>query len=219
MEKTIKNLILSGVVMAIPALSLNVAYAHESIGNNHAYVQDSQGRVVRDSQGECIRTGSWTQEHALVECGDAQAVAEPAPPAPPASGPDRAMAPITLQADALFDFDKAVLKPEGKASLDDLIGKLKAHPEVEAIMATGHTDRIGSEAYNQKLSERRVQAVKTYMVNNGVDAGRINTAAKGESEPVVSCSDVKGRKALIKCLAPNRRVEVEVTVQKEMMKK
>lgn len=221
MQKTIKNLILSGVVAATPAFTFGMAYAHEAIGgNNHAYVVDGSGKVVRDGSGQCVRTGSWTPEHGLVECGDK--VAAPAPaPAAPAPGPAPAAVPrTTFQAETLFDFDKAVLKPEGKAKLDELIANMEQHPEVEVIMATGHTDRIGSEAYNQRLSERRVEAVKKYMVSKGVDANRIQTAAKGESEPVVSCSDVKGRetranKALISCLQPNRRVEVEVQVQRE----
>lgn len=222
MQKTIKNLILSGVVAATPAFTLGVVHAAEGSSTNPGYVFDSSGKVVRDGSGDCVRTGSWAPEHGLVECGDAQA-AEPAPaPAPaPAAGPaPAAVPPTTFQAETLFDFNKATLKPEGKAKLDELIAQMQQHPEVEVVMATGHTDRIGSEAYNQKLSERRVASVKDYMVSKGVDANRIETAARGESEPVVSCDDVKGKetrrnKALIQCLAPNRRVEVQVQVQRE----
>ncbi|MEO5703265.1 MAG: OmpA family protein [Gammaproteobacteria bacterium] len=227
MQTTIKNLIISGIVVAPLALGLNLASAADATqgakgtySNNSSYVVDSQGYLVKDSQGNCIRTGAWNQANALAECGDKVAEAAPAP-AEPAQGPTPpAIAATTLQAETLFDFDKAVLKPEGKAILDEFITKLKDHPEVEVIMATGHTDRIGSEAYNQRLSERRVAAVKRYMVDKGVAADRIDTAARGESEPVVACEDVGGaenrrNKALIKCLAPNRRVEVEVTVQAE----
>jgi OOP family OmpA-OmpF porin len=211
MQKTIKNLMLSGVLVATPALTLGVANAHEPIKNNHAYVVDAQGQLVRDGSGKCIRTGSWTAEHGLVECGDAVAAA-PAPAAP-APGPEKPLR-ATLEADALFDFDKAIIKPEGKAKIDALVAEMRKNPNVETIVATGHTDRLGSEAYNQKLSERRVQAVKSYMVGQGIAADRIQTAAKGESEPVVACNDVKGS-ALIKCLAPNRRVEIEATVVRE----
>lgn len=223
MHKTIKNLIMSGAVVLTSPMVLGVAYAHEAIGNNHAYLVDGSGRLVRDGQGQCIRTGSWGPEHALAECGDApkameeQKAMEPAP----AMGPKApAMAATILETDALFDFNKSTLKTEGKAKIDDLIGKMKAHPEIESILATGHADRIGSDKYNMALSDRRVKAVKAYMVSKGVDAGRIETVAKGESEPVVSCSDVKGaenrnNKALIKCLAPNRRVVVQVKVQRE----
>ncbi|HLA75180.1 MAG TPA: OmpA family protein [Gammaproteobacteria bacterium] len=222
MQKTIKNLILSGVVAAMPAFTLGVTYAADMGSNNPGYVFDSSGKNVLDSQGKCVRTGSWKPEYASVECGDAVKAAEPAPAPEPAAGPAPAAVPkTTFQAETLFDFDKATLKADGKAQLDDLVTKLKDHPEVEVVMAEGYTDRIGSEAYNMKLSQRRVDAVKKYMVSKGVDANRIQAVAKGEADPVVSCDDVKGKEnrrntALIKCLAPNRRVEVQVEVQKEM---
>lgn len=229
MQKVIKNLILSGIVIAPLTLGLNLASAGAMQGsqgtytNNSSYVVDSQGHLVKDGQGKCVRTGAWNQANALAECGDKAADVAAAPAEPSAGPTPPAIAATTLQAETLFDFDKAVLKPEGKAILDDFVAKLKDHPEVEVIMATGHTDRIGSDSYNQRLSERRVAAVKKYMVNKGVAADRIDAVGKGESQPVVSCDDVKGKenrnnKALIKCLAPNRRVEVEVTVQAEMQK-
>ena len=223
MHKTIKNLIVSSAVVLTSPMVLGVAYAHTPVFNNPGYVVDSSGQFVRDSQGECVRTGSWTPQDVVPECGGpAKAMEEKKAMEPaPAMGPkEPAMAAITLETDALFDFNKSTLKPEGKAKIDDLIGKMKAHPEIESILATGHADRIGSDSYNMALSDRRVKAVKAYMVSKGVDAGRIETVAKGESEPVVSCSDVKGaenrhNKALIKCLAPNRRVVVQVKVQRE----
>ena len=221
MYKTIKNLIMSSAVILTSPMVLGVAYAHESVGNNHAYLVDGSSRLVRDGQGQCIRTGSWGPEHALAECGDAPKAMEKDAMEAPAMGPKGpAMAATVLETDALFDFNKSTLKAEGKTKIDDLIAKMKAHPEIESILATGHADRIGSDKYNMALSDRRVKAVKAYMVSKGVDAGRVETAAKGESEPVVSCSDVKGaesrsNKALIKCLAPNRRVVVQVNVQRE----
>ncbi len=222
MHKTIKNLIMSSAVVLTSPMVLGVAYAHNPVLNNHAYVVDSSGQFVRDSQGQCVRTGSWTPEHVVPECGGVAAVEEQKAMEPaPATGPrEPAMAATILETDALFDFDKSTLKPEGKAKINDLIAKMKDHPEIESILATGHADRIGSDRYNMALSDRRLKAVKAYMVSKGVDAGRIETVAKGESEPVVSCSDVKGaenrhNKALIKCLAPNRRVVVQVQVQRE----
>ncbi|MFH1493210.1 MAG: OmpA family protein, partial [Pseudomonadota bacterium] len=103
------------------------------------------------------------------------------------------------------------------------VGKMKEYPQVEVVLVTGHADRIGSDAYNQKLSQRRADAVKEYLVAQGVETNRIETAAKGESEPVVSCDDVKGKvsgknKKLVECLQPNRRVMVEVKVQKPTQK-
>jgi OOP family OmpA-OmpF porin len=119
---------------------------------------------------------------------------------------------ITLASKALFDFDKAVLKPEGKAAIDsEIISKLPNVQKLELVLVTGHTDRIGTQQYNQKLSERRADAVRDYLVSKGVPKDRIETLGMGKTQPVpgVVCNQ-KALKALIACLAPNRRVEVEV---------
>ena len=118
-----------------------------------------------------------------------------------------------------FAFNKSVLTDSAKRILDEKIVVFRDNPNL-SVEISGYTDVVGSDKYNMALSDRRVKAVKAYMVSKGVDAGRIETVAKGESEPVVSCSDVKGaenrnNKALIKCLAPHRRVVVQVKVQKE----
>ena len=109
---------------------------------------------------------------------------------------------ITYAADAFFDFDKSVLKPAGRASLDDLVAKIQG-VNVETIISTGHTDSIGTDAYNQRLSLRRANAVKAYLVSKGVPADRIVVEGKGEKQPVASNSTREGR-------AKNRRVEIEV---------
>ena len=132
------------------------------------------------------------------------------PPAPaPAPAPTPQVQKITLDSKALFDFDKAVLKPEGKAAIDSqVITKLAQVQKLDVVIVTGHTDRIGSDAYNQKLSERRADAVRDYLVSKGVDKAKIETIGLGEKQPVVQC-DQKNMKELIACLQPNRRVEVE----------
>lgn len=109
---------------------------------------------------------------------------------------------VTFAADAFFDFDKSVLKPEGKAKLDDLVGKVKAI-NLEVIIAVGHTDSVGSDAYNQKLSIRRAEAVKAYLVSKGIEKNRVYTEGKGEKQPVADNKTAEGR-------AKNRRVEIEV---------
>ncbi len=142
-------------------------------------------------------------------------VAQPAPaPTPPPPPPPPRPAPqvqrITLDAKALFDFDKADLKPEGKAAIDSqIVGKISQVQKLEVVLVTGHTDRIGSAAYNQKLSERRANTVRDYLVSKGVDKAKIETIGMGEKQPVVQC-DQKAMKALIECLQPNRRVEVQM---------
>ncbi|MFZ1901519.1 MAG: OmpA family protein, partial [Azonexus sp.] len=118
---------------------------------------------------------------------------------------------ITVAADALFDFDKAVLRPEGKAKLDELVAKAGAI-KLEVILVVGHTDRIGSAAYNMKLSDRRAAAVKTYLVSKGIEANRVYTEGKGLTQPVTGdkCKNTKPRKALIECLQPDRRADIEI---------
>jgi OOP family OmpA-OmpF porin len=109
---------------------------------------------------------------------------------------------VTFAADTFFDFGKATLKPEAKAKMDDLIAKT-AGVNLEVIIAVGHTDNIGSDAYNQKLSVARAESVKAYLVSKGIEKNRVYTEGKGEKQPVASNSTAEGR-------AKNRRVEIEV---------
>ena len=182
--------------------------------------------VYGDSTGRegnlCWRAGYWTPAMAIAQCEPdlvpkAVPVAAPPPPAPaPAPAPAPKPAPtvekITLESKALFDFDKAVLKPEGKAAIDSqIIAKLPNVSKLDLVLVTGHTDRIGTARYNQRLSERRADAVRDYLVSRGVPRDKIETLGMGKTQPLpgVVCNQ-KQLKALIACLAPDRRVEIEV---------
>ena len=195
---------LAKLVFAASAVVAMSAHAQTDIKAStpkSAYAQDSRGVVVRNSTGLCWRTGYWTPADAVPGCDGALAVAA-APAAAPVAAPVPTSEKVTFAADAFFDFDKAVLKPDGKAKLDDMVSKLNSL-NLEVIIAVGHTDSIGSDAYNQKLSIRRAEAVKSYLVGKGVDAKRVYTEGKGEKQPVATNKTAAGR-------AQNRRVEIEV---------
>ena len=172
----------------------------------------------------CWRNANWTPATAAVGCDGAIVAAAPVPAAPapaaPAPAPAAAVVPapvvpapapapvppaatkVTYAADAFFDFDKSVLKPEGKAKLDDLVGKVKGI-NLEVIIAVGHTDAVGTDGYNQTLSVKRSEAVKAYLVSKGIEKNRVYTEGKGEKQPVADNKTTEGR-------AKNRRVEIEV---------
>lgn len=209
---------LNKVAMLIAAAALATAAGAQTVDN---WVS-ANGITWKNGTNElCWRDASWTPATAAVGC-DGAIVAPPpapapvaapapapapapvvvAPPAPTPAPPPPAATKVTYAADAFFDFDKAVLKPEGKAKLDDLIGKVKGI-NLEVIIAVGHTDSVGSDAYNQKLSVKRSEAVKAYLVSKGVEKNRVYTEAKGEKQPVADNKTKEGR-------AKNRRVEIEV---------
>jgi len=121
------------------------------------------------------------------------------PPVPPAPPPAKGEPLVTLHGPQ-FDFNKATLKPEGKRMVDHAIQVMKDKPGMK-VSVEGHTDSIGSEAYNQRLSERRAQAVRDYMIENGISPGRVATRGFGKSRPVASNKTAEGR-------AQNRRVEI-----------
>ncbi len=209
-------------------LGLSVASGAVSAQTNMAkegYLTDQRGNVVRSGYGLCWHTSSWTPALAIEECDPVAAPAmvprvaaksqEIAAATPAAATPAPVAKPaaqrVTLDADTLFDFDKAVLRPAGKAALDDFVAKTKdISPEV--ILAVGHADRFGSEDYNQKLSERRVATVNDYLRSKGIDANRIKTEGRGETQPKTKAGECLGAKSakVIACLQPDRRVDVEI---------
>ncbi|EOW2921877.1 porin OmpA [Escherichia coli] len=148
--------------------------------------------------------------------GEAAPVVAPAP----APAPEVQTKHFTLKSDVLFNFNKATLKPEGQAALDQLYSQLSnLDPKDGSVVVLGYTDRIGSDAYNQGLSERRAQSVVDYLISKGIPADKISARGMGESNPVTgnTCDNVKQRAALIDCLAPDRRVEIEVKGIKDVV--
>lgn len=175
--------------------------------------QNGTGELVwKNGTNElCWRDANWTPATAAAGCDGAlvppAAVAPTAPPGvvtpPPATTqPPTVASKVTFAADAFFDFDKSVLKPEGRAKLTDLVEKIRG-VNLEVIIAVGHTDSIGSDAYNQRLSVRRAEAVKAFLVSKGIERNRVYTEGKGEKQPVADNRTKEGR-------AKNRRVEIEV---------
>jgi OOP family OmpA-OmpF porin len=181
------------------------------------YVIDARDNVAKSGTGLCWRTGYWTPAMAIAEC-DPDLAKKEAPAAraveaapTPAPTPKPAAQKITLAADALFDFNKSTLRAEGKAKLDELASKVK-QIKLEVIIAVGHADRFGTDKYNQKLSEKRAEAVKAYLVSKGIEANRVYAEGKGKKQPVTKPGTCKGPKSkkTIECLQPDRRVEIEV---------
>ena len=203
---------LNKVAIAIAAAALATVAGAQEVHN----WRNASGEVWKNAVGECWRDASWTPATAAPGCDGALAAAPKsaeaaAPAAATAASAAAAAAPaakaaapakVTYAADAFFDFDKAVLKPAGKAALDDLVAKVKGI-NLEVIIAVGHTDSIGSDAYNQKLSVKRAEAVKAYLVSKGIEKNRIYTEGKGKTHPVADNKTKDGR-------AKNRRVEIEV---------
>ena len=192
----------AAVAMAASAYAQSVPYEKKAVNDN--WGNGTSEWVWKNGTNElCWRNGFWTPATANAQCDGALAPA--AAQVTPEQKPG-VVAPtsekVTFAADTLFDFDKAVLKPEGKAKLDDLVSKLQGI-NLEVVIAVGHTDSFGSDKYNDRLSVRRAEAVKGYLVSKGIDPNRIYTEGKGKKAPIASNKTAQGR-------AQNRRVEIEI---------
>jgi OOP family OmpA-OmpF porin len=190
------------ILLALALLISGIASAQQSVVDNwNSGVGTTNVRSGADST-LCWRDNFWTPATAAPDCDGALKKAAPAP-APVASSSK-----VTLLADALFDFDKSTLKPEGTQKLDGLVQKLK-DVTVEVIIVVGFTDSVGSLDYNKKLSLRRAEAVKAYLTKNGIEASRVYTEGKAFAEPVGDNKTAIGR-------ALNRRSVIEVVGTKKM---
>lgn len=219
--------------LAATGLLAMTALAHAQ-SMDRVYVIDQRGEVARSGheangavaptssgKGLCWRTGFWTPAAAANDpagcaCDKDLIPKEKCEPKAAAPAAPVAKKPITIAAKELFDYDKAILKPEGKAAIDrEVIAKLKDVGPIRQMVVTGHTDRLGSQQYNQKLSEKRAEVVKGYLISKGVAADKIETMGAGKTQPVpgVKCDDKLPKKKLIACLAPHRRFTIDVTAE------
>jgi len=224
MKKLNKLAMLVAAVVVVAPMSSAFAQATTAPGRIDNWRNVDQNVWKNGTRELCWRDNFWTPATAVADCdgalkpvvaaAPAPAPVAPAPaPAPAAPAPAPAPAPaaiapvpssekVTYAADAFFDFDKAVLKPEAKTKLDDLVSKTK-EINLEVIIAVGHTDSVGTDAYNDKLSVKRAEAIKTYLTSKGLEANRVYTEGKGKKQPVADNKTAEGR-------AKNRRVEIEV---------
>lgn len=223
MKSATRTLLSTLIITALlPVAALAQSYP------NQGYWVDGSGRIVTSStSGLCWHTGEWTPALAVAPCDPtiSRVAAAPTPPAAetPVAAAPAALVPakprpqkVSFSADALFAFDKSGLKPEGRAMLDDLALQLNG-AAYETILVTGHADRIGRPAYNQKLSVQRADEVKRYLVGKNIPVGRINATGQGETQPMTKTGECVGTKSakLITCLQPDRRVDVEMSGTKQ----
>jgi OmpA-OmpF porin, OOP family len=217
------NMVASLFASAALATSMTGAFAQAANGTDQ-WVNSNGLPWNNGTNQHCWRDSNWSPATANAACdgalkppppppppapappppppAPAPAAAPVAPPPPPPPPPAPVSEKVTFAADAFFDTAKHVLKPEGKAKLDDIVAKL-AGINLEVIIAVGHTDSDGSDSYNQKLSVRRAEAVKAYLTSKGVEKNRVYTEGKGEKQPVADNKTKEGK-------AKNRRVEIEV---------
>jgi OOP family OmpA-OmpF porin len=195
-----------------------------------AYLQDSRGIIVRSQHGSCWRSGAWSPVDAVAGCdgqlvppvtkaiapeivtpplaADAPVPATPIVPAVPVPA-KRCDFAVTLESDQAFGFNKTALSPAAKKRIDqEVLSRLASCAKVEVVLVTGHTDRLGSQAYNQKLSEKRAETVAAYLKSKAATA-QIETHGAGKAQPIISCNARTTRAKLVDCLAPNRRVTIE----------
>ncbi|SMC28870.1 Outer membrane protein OmpA [Andreprevotia lacus DSM 23236] len=230
LKQTLSSLAIAAALgMTASAYAATDAYVTNS---TNVSAENPEG-VVKNGIGECWQTGTWSAAKIVkgcpgyVEATKAAPVVTPKPEVKPEVKPTP-VAPVvkskkfTLRTDVLFDFNKSTLKPQGKDALDKLYDEVKGmDPKEGQAVVVGYTDRLGSDKYNFDLGYRRAKAVADYLVTKGAPADKIHAESRGEADPVTgdTCNKIKARKALIECLSPDRRVEIEVKGVQEVMTK
>ena len=192
------NIIGLGMATSIALLASNATLAQQ---DTLGYVVDPFNNAVVDPFGDCVRTPFRTLETPPAACEQVAVVAPP----------ETVVQTLTLEADTFFDFDKSVVKPEGQQVLNRLAQDIQAADSVSVVSVVGHTDAIGTESYNQGLSERRAAAVADYLIQQGVNPNLIRTRGMGEAQPVATNATPEGR-------AQNRRVDVIVEAQERVIR-
>lgn len=219
--KTSQLMMLNAFALAALAMT-GMANANET--TKEGYLLDTRGVVVMSGAGECVHTSIWTPAMGIEGCdfvakkpAPVVADATPVPPMPaPVVKVRKAFVRYSLETETLFTYNKAELREHAKQKInDEIIGEMKEYSKDNVILITGYADRIGGEKYNMNLSQSRADSVKSYLVEQGIDGNHIETAAKGEADPVVSCDNIKGKanrynKPLIACLQPNRRITLDL---------
>jgi len=204
-----RALLLVSAAAALSAAAFNATAAQPVDG----YLNGPSGQVWKDPFGLCWRTGDWTPKMAIPACNPKTAktpAPKPLAKAAPKPAPIPVAQTVTLKSDALFPFNRASLTPAAKVKLDTLANRLSAL-EVQSVIATGHADPLGSSAYNQDLSLRRADSVKSFLISKGVSADRIQVKGKGARHEVKVCPTDMSWSARVECLAPDRRVQLQVT--------
>jgi OOP family OmpA-OmpF porin len=219
MTPNTRALLLVFATAALSATAFNASAAQPANG----YWNGPSGEVWKDPSGLCWRSGDWTPGTSNSACSPkvaktpapkplAKAAPKPAPEIAAAPPPASAPAPqkVTLRSDALFPFNRASLTPADMAKLDTLANRLSAL-KIRSVIATGHADPLGSSAYNKDLSLRRADSVRSFLISKGISADRIRVKGRGARHEVKVCPTDMSWSARVACLAPDRRVQLQVT--------
>jgi len=219
-KSVLATLIAAGSLAAVSALAASdgktEAGKPKASGKaNAAYVGDSGSNLISDSAGKCVQTGTWSRDQILPQCDPSAAPVAKAPvdtgekyPRTPVASAPPPSEKITLSDEALFAFDKANINAEADQRLDELVTRLQGMNQVERVVIVGHTDSVGTNEYNQGLSQRRAENVKRYLEEKGIAPERVDVRAMGETQPVAPNTTSAGR-------AQNRRVEIEILGETE----